>query len=158
MRSVISENKSLNKTIGETLRRIRVSRGHPLTIAHHIRDMYSIKLDPSYLSRMELGKAEVPLRTLTALADYYQISLQEILKHSDPNEKILKGISHIVENDQVHSSLLILIEELGEEKTLNLVKGYLLRIIDLVQDIEDRQKTVGAAGPNAKKRIRKLKF
>jgi transcriptional regulator with XRE-family HTH domain len=157
---VPSENSNLNKSIGETLRRVRVSRGHNLSVANEIRTLYKIKLDPSYLSRMELGKAEVPLRTLIAFADYYQIPLNDILKHSIPQEKLIKGINTIIGNDQVHNSLLILIDELGEEKTLELIRGYLTRTIDLISEITERHenKNINAASATAKKRIRRLKL
>ena len=62
------------RSIGERLRRIREATGKNMTIAHEIRSRYNVKIDPSYLSRMERGKVEIPLRTLYALADYFKVS------------------------------------------------------------------------------------
>src|SRR5690606_14986992 len=55
--------------IGNRIRQARLRRGLSLQIAHRIRDRADIKLDPSRLSRIERGQAELRLRTLLALAD-----------------------------------------------------------------------------------------
>jgi transcriptional regulator with XRE-family HTH domain len=65
--AVESYRNALNR-IGERLRIVRERKGLNMTIALEIRDRYRVAIDPSYMSRMERGKAEIPLRTLVAFA------------------------------------------------------------------------------------------
>ena len=72
-------NYSVNQKIGSRLRKLRLDRGLSMRISYLIRRDYDIKLTPSYLSRIERGTVDVPLRTLFALADFYKTSVSKIL-------------------------------------------------------------------------------
>ena len=68
------KHKDIMKEIGKRLRVLRRKRGLSMRLALDVRNEDGIKLDPSYLSRMERGRVEIPLRTLLALADFFQVS------------------------------------------------------------------------------------
>ena len=61
------------KLIGGRIRKLRFAKGETMKVAYFIRAEYGVKLDPSYLSRIERGKTEIPLRTLLAISHYYGI-------------------------------------------------------------------------------------
>lgn len=70
-------NEELKKRIGQTLREIREERGLKLAHTANYRHKLGIKIDPSYLSRMETGMVEIPMRTLYPLVKNYGINLGE---------------------------------------------------------------------------------
>ena len=65
--------------LGNRLRTLRRARGLSLRLADQVRARYDVKLDPSYLSRVERGRAALPLRTLCALADYFAVEPAALL-------------------------------------------------------------------------------
>lgn len=75
--------------LGMRLRALRRARGLTMRIADQVRLRYGVKLDPSYLSRIERGQAALPLRTLFALADYFGVEAGALLLDAD--EKTAAG-------------------------------------------------------------------
>lgn len=73
--------EATTKAIGEILRDVRLIRTHKklLPVAKAVRQNYRVKIDSSYLSRMEKGKVEIPMRTLFALCNYYKIKAWVVL-------------------------------------------------------------------------------
>ena len=59
--------------MGRRLRALRRARGLSMRMADQVRNRYGVRLDPSYLSRVERGRAALPMRTLFALADYFGV-------------------------------------------------------------------------------------
>ena len=81
-----------------------------------------MKLDPSYLSRMERGRAEIPLRTLFALARYYGVAPGDLVhleefQHGGPLEEVLS-------QPDVKSELHELFQLLGKDQLLQLLWWY----------------------------------
>jgi transcriptional regulator with XRE-family HTH domain len=74
----VIQTSDVSKLIGERLRKERLKRGLSMAVAREVRQIYCVKIDSSYLSRIELGKTEIPLRTLFALADYYEVQVSEL--------------------------------------------------------------------------------
>jgi transcriptional regulator with XRE-family HTH domain len=104
------------RRVGEKLRRIREKRGQSMSVASIVRRQYGVKLDPSYLSRMERGKTEIPLRTLLALADFYDVDpgflvrgdggegsdpAGHLLFHPDLKQKLDQLLAGLKEDDLV---------------------------------------------------------
>ena len=76
----MNDVNQLKTKIGARLREKRQEKGLSMAVARLIRAEYGVKLDPSYLSRIERGKNEIPLRTLCALADFYQTTVEELVR------------------------------------------------------------------------------
>jgi transcriptional regulator with XRE-family HTH domain len=108
--------------VGERLRRLRESRGESMAVARLIRERFGVKLDPSYLSRMERGRAEIPLRTLFALARYYGVAPADLVhleefQHGGPLEDVLS-------QPDLKSELEELYGILGKDQLLQLLWWY----------------------------------
>ena len=99
-----------------------------MTIAYDIRERFGVKIDPSYLSRMERGKTEIPLRTLFALAQYYDVSLPLLLDPSMNGEAY--DLEFIYIDPDLHRLMATLRNELGEQQA----RVYLKRCIELLLD------------------------
>lgn len=61
------------RRVGEELRHARRKRGETLSVANVIRLKYDVRLDKTYLSRIERGRLIPPAETLRAIAHYYDI-------------------------------------------------------------------------------------
>jgi len=132
-------------SIGGRLRRIREARGKNMTIAHEIRDLYDVKIDPSYLSRMERGKVEIPLRTLFALADYYQISAGLLI---DPGIRgNATGVEFLFSDRLLMQNILRARELLGKNETAAHLRIFLGQILSILDERPEESKKLRAARP-----------
>lgn len=131
--------------IGRRIRRIREAKGQKMTIAHEIRTRYNIKIDPSYLSRMERGKVEIPLRTLYALADFFDISLARLI---DPElTGNATGVEFLFADRDLLNSLVSLKEILGDNGASQQIKLFIQQILDLITEKPARGIKIRAAHP-----------
>ncbi len=120
------------KKIGERLRNVRETRGKNMTIAREIRERYGVKIDPSYLSRMERGKAEIPLRTLFALADYYEVEVASLLHSAQTGDAT--DIEYILSDPDLVRTLTHLKLELGENLARHHIKRSIEQLLELRKD------------------------
>ncbi len=153
-----SDHLLINARIGETLRNLRVAKGLHLNAAHEIRKIHGVKIDPSYLSRMERGKAEIPLRTLNAIGLYYSISIADIIRLSLGETSETPDSSVLLRNPKMNEALGVISGKLGEKRAIELITGYLNEIARIIEEADSRPDTLKAASPDAKKRIKKLRF
>ncbi len=123
------------KKIGERLRNVRETRGKNMTIAREIRERYGVKIDPSYLSRMERGKAEIPLRTLFALADYYEVEVASLLDPSATGDAT--DIEYILSDPDLVRTLTHLKLELGETLARHHIKRSIEQLLELRKNTRD---------------------
>ena len=105
-----------------------------MAVAKTIRERFGVKLDPSYLSRMERGRAEIPLRTLFALARYYDVAPGDLVYI----EECQGGgpLDEVLSQPDLKSELQELYDEFGRDQLLQLLWWY-LRI--LRQTLEGRK-------------------
>ena len=101
------------KLIGERIRKLRFARGDSMKIAFEIRAKYGVKLDPSYLSRIERGKTEIPLRTLYAISDYFDLKPTYLMDGNQDNDRKIDPL--------VESKILDLTKKIGPEKLFDLL-------------------------------------
>ncbi|MCB1308443.1 MAG: helix-turn-helix transcriptional regulator [Leptospiraceae bacterium] len=131
------------KEIGQRLRAVRKARGLPMRIAATIRERYGVKLDQSYLSRMERGESEVPLRTLFALADFFEVDPCDLLRpnaHRTSSELILK-------TPVIQKQLDLLMEYLPERQLVRIIESCLNAIWQALRAGEE-QRGESAAVPD----------
>ena len=100
-------------------------------VAFKIRADYNVKLDPSYLSRIERGKVEIPLRTLFALADYFDVNPLYLL---DMEKAEGDGGEYILEEPDLNDALRKLREKLGEDSAKEYVGKFIKQILAVVDD------------------------
>ena len=124
--------------IGERIRQIREARGMHMTIAHEIRTKYGVKIDPSYLSRMERGKAEIPLRTLFAIADYFDVHPAHLIDPSSSGNAA--GIDFVFTDPELVENLIRLKNNIGEVNTRYHMKLFAKQVLHLVEAPQQRDK------------------
>lgn len=93
-----------------------------MAVARLIRERFGVKLDPSYLSRMERGRAEIPLRTLFALARYYGVAPADLVHL----EEFQDGgpLEDVLSQPDLKSELEDLYGLLGKDQLLQLLWWY----------------------------------
>jgi len=130
--------------IGKRIRDLRISRNFKTSIAHEIRKKYDVKIDPSYLSRMERGKTEIPLRTLFAIADFFDVKPSFFIGNNQagPTEA-----SYIFDDPELANDIIILKKILGEKNARKQLKKILELFIALTEDIIPVEKSLKAAQP-----------
>ncbi len=104
-----------------------------MKIATDIRAQYGVKLDPSYLSRIERGKTEIPLRTLLAIADYFEIRPGFLLDYAPSDSP--KGTEYVFMDPQLVQYIIRLKELLGEENAREHLQDLLRDILKLVNSL-----------------------
>ncbi len=129
MASMAKSLEHIVKKIGERLRTVRETRGKNMTIAREIRETYGVKIDPSYLSRMERGKAEIPLRTLFALSDYYGVEVATVIDPSAQGDAA--GIEYILADPDLVRMLTHLQMELGDQNARHHLKRSIEQLLEL---------------------------
>jgi transcriptional regulator with XRE-family HTH domain len=93
-----------------------------MAMARVIRERFGVKLDPSYLSRMERGRAEIPLRTLFALARYYGVDPRDLVYLEDFEQG--GAVANVLAQPDIKSELQWLYDQFGEEQLLQLLWWY----------------------------------
>lgn len=124
--------------IGERVRQIREARGMHMTIAHEIRSRYGVKIDPSYLSRMERGKAEIPLRTLFAIADYFDVHPGHLIDPTSSGN--VAGIDFIFTDPELVENIIRLKNGIGEVNTRYHIKLFARQILYLMSNTAPRNR------------------
>ena len=139
------------RLIGERIRKTRFARGYSMKIAHEIRARYGVKLDPSYLSRIERGKTEIPLRTLLAISDYFGLKPAFLLDSATGNNN--RGTDYIFMDPQLVQYLIRLKEVLGEENAREYLQDLLSDVMKLIDNVLPQKLQIEAANPQPNVRI-----
>lgn len=147
------DRENLKKQIGDQIRKIRQSRGvSQKDLVSAIRSRFDVRLDTSYYSRMELGRVEIPLRTLVAIADVLSISpgilIDPALRTAEPNEH-----AAIIDNTEISSALSILYLKLGKDETGRQLRRWLSDMVDFADELEKHQR-LRAASPSSQENVR----
>lgn len=109
--------------VAARLRTVRQHRGESTAVAREVRSRYGVKLDPSYLSKMERGEAEIPMRTLFALAEYYEVDPRELVEMEPGSTEPLPHT--IFANSKLRSELAYLNDRLGSDLMIELMAWFL---------------------------------
>ena len=136
--------------IGRRVRKIRLNRNLPITIANKIRNNYDVKLDPLLLSRLEQGKGDLSLTVLFALADFFDISVSSLLPDDIRNElshfppekvdetpntsteasfELPENIVTVIENPDILLRLVRIYNTLGEKEITTTLSHHLDSLI-----------------------------
>lgn len=119
--------RDIFRIIGGRIRATRKDRGVKMTIADDVRTAYKVKLNPSYLSKMERGKVAIPLKTMLALADYYKVHPSQWI---DPvPEAASQESGFLFENHRLMESLLKLQDLVGQEECTEMLTTYVEQLI-----------------------------
>ena len=137
--------------IGGRIRKTRFARGVSMKIAHEIRQKYGVKLDPSYLSRIERGKTEIPLRTLFAISDYFGIKPAQLIDFS--NVESSRGTEYIFMDPELVQYLSRLRDVLGEENARTHLQDLLKDILKLLEAALPEKSVLQAARPQEKTEV-----
>lgn len=143
----VLKNEEFWQRVGNQLRVVRESKNLTMSVALEIRDKYKVKLDKSYLSRMERGLTEIPTRTLLAFADYYDISVGQLI---DPGLYKIeqRELEILLKNNKFVENFNLLAEKLDSgAKALDHVNQILSRGLKLLEDRDDtRNRKLKEAG------------
>ena len=136
------KDTGINQKIGNRMRRLRKSNGLSMAMAYRLRTDYEIKIDPSYLSRIERGRVEIPLRTICAVAKFFEVSPAELV---DPcASDAPRGVEYILEDPNIIEDLRLLREKLGEEEAKNYIRRFLLQLLGIIRRVGDNGETINA--------------
>ncbi len=106
-----------------------------MAVAKIIRERFGVKLDASYLSRMERGKVEIPLRTLFACAKYYEIDPCDLIRSDEHVGE--SPVQHMLLQPDLKSAFELLYQEIGKDNLVELLWWYfriLTRSVELGYD------------------------
>jgi transcriptional regulator with XRE-family HTH domain len=131
---MLAKHEEILLTIGEKLRELRQSRGLSMNIARDIRAHYGVKIDSSYLSRIERGKTEIPLRTLFALSDYFEVHPAYFLENVSAFKKA-NDIDYITLDQLLVQDLKQLKETVGEKKARQHLREHMNSILGMIQEL-----------------------
>ncbi len=98
-----------------------------MTIADEIRVRYRVKLNASYLSKMERGKVAIPLKTLLALADYF--SVHPGLWIDPVPDGATEDFRFLYSNQRLMNSMLELQEIVGDDESGEMLLTYIQQLI-----------------------------
>ncbi len=131
--------------IGERLRQIREARGLKMTIADQINAKYGVSLDSSYMSRMERGKVNIPMKTLCAFADYYNVPLGHLV---DPEATgAVAGTEFLFADKQLLGLAMELAHELGDKNAGNIIRNSVEEALKIVDQVTPPRRQLAAARP-----------
>lgn len=139
--------RNIFSIIGARIRRTRKERDIKMTIADDVRTKYKVKLNPSYLSKMERGKVAIPLKTLLALADYY--SVHPSLWIDPVPDGANKELSFLFDNRKFMDSLIKLRDIAGQEECTEMLSAYVEQMIKTLGQ-HQKGRSVKAARDNRK--------
>lgn len=135
--------------VGRRLRQLRQSRGLSISIAEKVRAAYSVKLDRSHLSRMERGKASIPLRTLFALVDFYEADMVDVLPN--PHEAVSRPLDPLLERIRqapgLGNRLTELYTRLGPDRLEEVLFTLTDAILSCLPDRRVRRRSLHVAEP-----------
>ena len=122
--------------LGARLRQLRTQRGETMDIYEKISRDYNIRLKQSYYSKIERGLASPPLRTLYALADYFEIDFASLF--DTQNEESQKYPQYLLQKPE----LIALLEQFGANMGVEKAAKYLKKIIQLLSEFSQDVDTV----------------
>lgn len=131
---MLPQHAQILQTIGEKLRALRQAKGLSMNIARDIRANYGVKIDSSYLSRIERGKTEIPLRTLFALADYFEVHPCSLLENVSAFKKA-NNIDFISLDPNLVNVLIELKEKVGEQKAREYLRNHTNSTLTMMREI-----------------------
>ena len=131
---MLAKHEEILLTIGEKLRELRQSRGLSMNIARDIRAHYGVKIDSSYLSRIERGKTEIPLRTLFALSDYFEVHPAYFLENVSAFKKA-NDIDYITLDRLLVQVLKEFKDTVGEKKARQHLREHMSSVLTMLQEI-----------------------
>ncbi len=123
-----------------------------MSVAREIRERFGVKLDPSYLSRMERGLAEIPRRTLFSLARYYGVAPADLVHL----EEFQQGgaVEELFSRPDLKTELEELYASLGRDQLLQLLWWY-FRILKSTMEVVEVQEKVGEPQGPLSQRVRR---
>ena len=139
--------------VGERLRKLREARGESMSVAKTIRERFGVKLDASYLSRMERGKVEIPLRTLFACAKYYEVDPCDLIRSDEYSDE--SPVHNMFLQPDLKSAFELLYVEMGKDNLVELLWWYfriLTRSVELGYDCKSEPHFSRVAPPELKRR------
>ena len=108
-----------------------------MAIAATIRENYGVSLDASYLSRMERGKAEIPLRTLYALCLHYEITPEEIMRETwGPGDSTLAYRALCLADERLGGHFAELVRIYGPESAARVLFFVVRAAKDILNEVE----------------------
>ena len=118
---------------GQDVKLYRENRGLRMTdAAEDLRKRYGLKIDQSYLSRIESGQVDIKLKHFLAIADYLQLDVSALVA----SMVAPSGIEYLAQDPYVFRTLVKLREDLGERDALLSLR----RFLEWLSDYEDRRK------------------
>ncbi len=131
--------RSMLRYMGSRLRNLRAKQGETMAIHEKISKKYNIRLKQSYYSKLERGLVSPPLRTLYALADYFDVNINSLL---DPS--FLDQGNHSLQVLLQRTELINLMEEftklLDVDKAEYYLTSTLRKYIELLKEEKTRKK------------------
>ncbi len=124
-----------------------------MSVAKIIRERYGVKLDASYLSRMERGKVEIPLRTLFACAKYYEVDPCDLIRSDEYSDE--SPIHNMFLHPDLKSAAEDLYRELGKDSLMELLWWYfriLRRSVELGYESKSEPILTRVAPPETRRR------
>ncbi|MEQ8352405.1 MAG: helix-turn-helix transcriptional regulator [Leptospiraceae bacterium] len=126
---------------GQDVKLYRENRGLRMSdAAEDLRKRYGLKIDQSYLSRIESGQVDIKLKHFLALADYLQLDISSLVASLTAPS----GIEYIARDPYVFRSLIRLREELGPEDALQTLNQF----FEWMEDYDSRRKRNGGKKKN----------
>ena len=126
-----------SREIGYRIRQIRLARGKTQQISLEVRKKYGVKLSPNYLSRMERGQTEIPLRTLFALADYLEVHPNHLIdpySGTHPPE-----IDYLFKDNELLDCIALLKIRIGETGARRILKTLMSEVLNITEDLQSRR-------------------
>ncbi len=117
-----------------------------MNIARDIRARYGVKIDSSYLSRIERGKTEIPLRTLFALSDYFEVHPSYLLENVSAFKKT-NNIDFITMDANLVADLKAFKDTVGEKKARQHLREHMTSVLTMVREISPGGLELRAARP-----------
>lgn len=118
---------------GQDVKLYRENRGLRMSdAAEDLRKRYGLKIDQSYLSRIESGQVDIKLKHFLALADYLQLDISALVASLIAPT----GIEYLARDPYVFRSLIRLREELGPDDALQTLNQF----FEWMEDYDTRRK------------------
>lgn len=115
---------------GQDVKLYRENRGLRMSdAAEDLRKRYGLRIDQSYLSRIESGQVDIKLKHLLAIADYLQLDVSSLIASMIAPS----GIEYLSQDPYVYRALVELRDEMGEKDALLTLKRFFQWLSDYEQ-------------------------
>ncbi|GEM_PF-1584155 len=129
---------------GKDVKLYRENRGlRGSDAAEDLRSRYGLRIDQSYLSRIESGQVDIKLKHFLAIADYLQLDASALVA----SLVAPSGIEYLAQDPYVFKSLIRLREDLGPEGALQTLNQF----FEWMEDYDSRKKRSQEKGAGKKK-------